>query len=84
MSDDGVAVAEKKRGRPAKADKAEKDEPVKEAKKRGRPAVEKKEEKKKDDSDAPVVKRGRGRPKGASKKAAAKPKVCTRLILLIT
>jgi hypothetical protein len=79
MSDDGAAVTEKKRGgRPAKADKVEKEETVKEAKKRGRVAVEKKEDKKKDEDEAPV-KRGRGRPKGASKKAAAKPKVTFRL-----
>lgn len=61
-------------------------EPKGDAKKRGRPPAAakpaKESAKSSDDEQPPVVKRGRGRPKGTKKKAPVRGKVNTELIYL--
>lgn len=58
-------------------------EPKGDSKKRGRPPAPtkaKESAKSSDDEQAPIAKRGRGRPKGSKKRAAPKAKVCHNLV----
>nr|CAD7446274.1 unnamed protein product [Timema bartmani] len=77
MSDNEMSAADdtkRKRGRPAKAGVEIKEVIGKDAKKRGRSAADEKKEVKKSDGASPA-KRGRGRPKGSTKKKSkASPK----------